>query len=381
MKNYRIGIEAQRLFRKKKHGMDIVALETIRSLTTHFPDCTYVVFVKRDVDAQILPPMPNLEVVVTGALPYPIWEQWTLPRLCKKHRVDLLHATSNTAPLFSPVPLVVTVHDIIYLEKNPLMGGSAYQRFGNLYRAWNVPRVMRKAAKIITVSDYEKDRMDAYFKMPATQSKIVRVYNGVGAHFRPIAHDAIPKSWLQNKQLPEQFMLFLGNTDPKKNLDNVLRAMKILHHNQQLLMPLVMPDFGKEALVQLLKQLDALELLPHIHLTGYLPNAELPYLYNLAALFLYPSRRESFGIPPLEAMACGTPVISSNTSSMPEIGGDAALYITPENPQTIADAIVEILKNKELQAELVKKGLERAALFTWRHTAEGVYDCYQEVLK
>jgi glycosyltransferase involved in cell wall biosynthesis len=80
-------------------------------------------------------------------------------------------------------------------------------------------------------------------------------------------------------------------------------------------------------------------------------------------------------------MACGTPVISSNTSSMPEIGGDAALYVTPENPQTIADAIVEILKNKELQAELVKKGLERAALFTWRHTAEGVYDCYQEVLK
>lgn len=379
MKRMKIGIEAQRLFREKKHGMDIVALETIKSLVKQFPDTDFVIFVKKDSDNNVLPQAKNVSIVETKAMPYPIWEQWYLPRLCKEYGVDILHCTSNTAPIFTPVPLVVTLHDIIYLEGNPLKGGTAYQRFGNLYRAWNVPRIVKKAKKVITVSDYEKERINQHFKLPENNDQVVRIYNAVGSHFQPIAKSDIPKAWLEKAKLPERFLLFLGNTDPKKNLDNMLRALSLLRQQGALPMPVVMPDFGETHLLEELKKIGDLSLRANIHLTGYLPNQELPYLYNLSELFVYPSRRESFGIPPLEAMACGVAVISSATSSMPEVGGDAAVYIQPEDPETIANAITQLLTDATLREAHIEKGIRHASKFHWDQTASEVHALYEAV--
>jgi hypothetical protein len=159
----RIGIEAQRIFRTKKHGMDMVALELVKHLHEVDQKNEYVVFVKEDEDPTCLPSFPNVELKVLHASPYPVWEQWLLPKAAKKAGVELLHCTSNTAPVFPGMPLVITLHDIIYLEKLHVKEGTTYQKFGNLYRRWNVPSVVDKAEIIITVSEFEKNRICDHF--------------------------------------------------------------------------------------------------------------------------------------------------------------------------------------------------------------------------
>jgi glycosyltransferase involved in cell wall biosynthesis len=373
----RIGIEAQRIFRKKKHGMDIVILEVLRELQQLNTPHEYFVYAQPDEDMEALHASKNVHLELSGPKSYPVWEQRLLPQSVKKNQVDLLHCTSNTAPVSTNVPLVVTIHDIIYLEKWMLTEGSYYQRFGNLYRRWNVPKIAHKAAMIITVSDYERHRIIEGLKI--SPDRVKTVYNACGSHFTPQRNEEELIAFRKKMNLPERFILFLGNTDPKKNLPNVMNALQILHQRGKLDFTLVMPDFGKEHLHTLLKSQNNEHLLNHIMLTGYIPNKELPNLYRLAQLFLYPSLRESFGIPILEAMSCGTPVITSNTSAMPEVAGDGALLIDPTQPEQIAEKIIDVLTNQELKEQTIAYGIKRASMFSWQKTARQVVDIYEEV--
>ncbi|GAA4346100.1 glycosyltransferase family 1 protein [Hymenobacter saemangeumensis] len=374
----RIGIEAQRLFRPHKHGMDIVALELIRNLQQLDLENEYFIFVKPDADHGVLQETANFHIVPVPGGPYPLWEQVLLPRAVRKAGVDLLHCTSNTAPLNAGVPLVLTLHDIIYLEPLDLRRGSWYQRAGNLYRRWNVPRVLPRCERVLTVSAFEQARIEQ--RLPATQGRVEVVYNSAGEQFRRITDPAVLAAARARYQLPERFVFFLANTDPKKNLRGVLQAMALLKKQGQLPFKLVMLDYPESALQAVLNELQAPELRADIQLCGYVPNQELPLLYNLAEIFLYPSLRESFGIPILEAMGCGTPVITSNTSSMPEVAGDAALLIDPFRPETIADAIRQLQNNSAERARLTELGLQRVQRFSWRETARHVREVYRQVL-
>ncbi len=212
----RIGIEAQRIFRKKKHGMDMVALALVRALQASNCGHQFFVFVQSDEDAACLQSGNGVEIICLPNAPYPIWEQLILPIAIKKYTLDVLHCTSNTAPLFLSVPLVLTLHDIIYLENIDLTQGTAYQKFGNLYRKLIVPMVAKKARKIITVSHFENQRIVNYFDFePAL---VQTVYNAAPAYFTRIT-DASQLAATQKKYtLPDQFIFFLGNTDPKKNV-------------------------------------------------------------------------------------------------------------------------------------------------------------------
>jgi glycosyltransferase involved in cell wall biosynthesis len=373
----RIGIEAQRLFRPHKHGMDIVALELIRNLQQLDHHNEYFIFVKPDTDNGVLKETGNFHIVEVPGGPYPLWEQVLLPRAARRAKVDLLHCTSNTAPLRLPVPLVLTLHDIIYLEPLDLRRGSWYQRAGNLYRRWNVPRVVPHCARVLTVSAFEQARIEQRLPGPAGQVEVV--YNSAGEQFRRIADPAALAAAKARYNLPDRFIFFLANTDPKKNLRGVLQALALLKKQGQLAFTLVMLDYQETALLALLGELNAPDLRAHIRLCGYVPNQELPLIYNLAEIFLYPSLRESFGIPILEAMACGTPVITSNTSSMPEVAGDAALLIDPFRPETIADAILRLQNDPAERARLVAQGLERVQRFSWRETARQVRSVYEQV--
>ncbi len=375
----KIGIEAQRIFRKKKHGMDMVALELIKALQRLNTGHEYVVFVKPDEDAQCLQASSNVKIVEVKSAPYPIWEQYLLPKAAAKEKVQLLHCTSNTAPLFLSMPLVLTLHDIIYLEKISLSQGTAYQKFGNIYRKLNVPRIVPNAKKILTVSDFEKERIQNYFNLK--QDQVVTAYNGVGAHFKRVLDQTELNAARNKYKLPEKFIFFLGNTDPKKNVKGVLQALSILRKNNALPAPLVMLDINKDYLGALSSDIGDTEILNHIQFTGYVPNHELPAIYSLASLFLYPSLRESFGIPLVEAMACGVPLITSNTSSMPEIAQDAALIIDPFKPETIATAIQELWQDANLQQSLVAKGIMRAKYFSWDANALLTEKIYKEVLE
>lgn len=373
----KIGIEAQRIFRKKKHGMDIVILESLKEMKNmNHPDL--MVYAQNDEDKNALTSSINFEIVKTAPASYPIWEQKMLPDLCRQHKIDLLHATSNTAPVSLKIPLVVTIHDIIYLEKWLLTSGTYYQRFGALYRRWNVPRIAKNAAQIVTVSNYEKEKIQSKLKIP--DKKIRTIYNACSNHFFSETSAEELETLKEKMNLPERFVLFLGNTDPKKNLPNVLLSLAILKKKNKLDFTLVMPDFGKENLLKLLRFQGNEHLIENIMLTGYIPNNELPGLYKLSLLFLYPSLRESFGIPILEAMASGTPLICSNTSAIPEIAGKGACYINPSNPEDIAEKIEEVLKNNSLRNELIEYGYKRAAMFSWKKTANKLLELYNEII-
>lgn len=371
----RIGIEAQRIFRKKKHGMDMVALELIRALQNIDSPHEFFVFVQPDEDHACLSESDNIKIVELPSSPYPIWEQWHLPRAVKKYKLDLLHCTSNTAPLFLSVPLVLTLHDIIYLEKISFTEGTAYQKFGNIYRKWNVPIISKKAKKILTVSDFENQRICSHFGF--NKDLVQTVYNAAGTHFKKIA---IPQTLAETKakyNLPDNYIFFLGNTDPKKNVRGVLKAISILRSSNLLPCKLLMLDINRQYLHDLANDIGDPSIVDEIVFTGYVPNKELPAIYSMATLFLYPSLRESFGIPLVEAMLCEVPIITSNTSSMPEIVSDAAVLCNPFEPQSIADAISMVFANKGKQQEMKDKGLKRGQMFSWELNAISTLEVYK----
>jgi glycosyltransferase involved in cell wall biosynthesis len=371
----RIGIEAQRLLRPHKHGMDIVALETIRALAD-YKQHEFVVFVKPDADHNGLPNTPNVEIVELAGGPYPVWEQYALPKAVKQYGIDLLHCTANTAPLHCSVPMVLTLHDIIFLENQPLLRGSWYQRFGNQYRRWNVPQVVSKCDRIITVSDFERQRIIDQLKLAPEQ--VVSIWNAVSDQFRIIDDRQQIAQVRQQYNLPDEFIFFLGNTDPKKNVRNVLKSLLLLKQQGLLTLPVVISNLPAAALNELLTEIGGQALADDIILCGYIPNSVLPCVYNAATIFLCPSLRESFGLPILEAMACGTPVITSNTSSMPEVAGEAALLVDPTSPEAMALAIERLIDQPGLRARLCEQGLSRAALFSWQATAAKLLDVYAE---
>jgi len=378
----KIAIEGQRLFRRKKHGMDMVALELIRNLQLIDHENEYVIFVKPDEDDQVIQETPNFKIVKLNGGFYPFWEQIALPKAAALEGCDILHCTSNTAPIFCSIPVVDTLHDIIYMEHSYLKilqgTGTPYQKFGNVYRKLIVPRIVRKSRKIITVSHFEKNRIAEFFGMKG-DSRLTTVYNGVGEHFEPVTDRAELTRVKEKYNLPDRFFFFLGNTDPKKNTKGTLKAYADFVKQTNSEMQLLMLDYDQNELKKILSEIGAPELIGRIHLTGYVVNTDLPAIYSQCGVFLYPSLRESFGIPILEAMGCGVPVITSNTSSMPEIAGDAALIIDPYKPEEITAAMIQLTTDNTLRVSNIKLGFEQAALFSWKAMAENVLKIYQEI--
>lgn len=380
----KIGIEGQRLYRKKKHGMDMVALELIRELQKIDHENEYVIFIKPEEDRNIFQATPNFKFVELQGGSYPVWEQKALPKAAKAEGCDILHCTSNTAPIYLKMPLVVTLHDIIYLESISLLkkGGSWYQKFGNMYRRYVVPRVVKKADKIITVSEYERNRIHDFFDFPEKDNRLVAVYNGVSEHFKKIEDQAELQKVKSRYGLPDRFLFFLGNTDPKKNTKGVLKAFSdYIKKTKDKDLYLVILDYAETELERLLSEIGDNSLREKIILTGYVVNTDLPAVYNLCSIFLYPSLRESFGIPMLEAMRCGAPVITSNTSSMPEVSGGAAYIIDPFKPEEISQGIETLLSDEKLREKLTQEGIKQAEKFSWKSMAENVLKLYYSVYK
>ena len=345
----KIGIEAQRIFRRKKHGMDMVALELIRHLQQVDKVNEYFIFVRPDEDRDILRETPNFHIIELSGGPYPSWEQVALPRAAARYGCDVLHCTSNTAPLFCKVPVVITLHDIIYMESSTWKlitgSGSNYQKFGNAYRRFIVPRILKKSRKIITVSDYEKKVIGDYFNLGA-DNRLVTVYNGVSDYFRPVTERPMLRHVKEKYKLPDEFFFFLGNTHPKKNTPGVLQAFRDFVAETGSAMKLVMIDYDREELEKLLAGLGAPQLIERIVLTGYVSNRDLPAIYSQCDLFLYPSLRESFGIPIIEAMACGCPVVSTDCPTGPrEIlqSGRFGPLVPVGDPEAMAEAMGIVL--------------------------------------
>ena len=371
----RIGIEAQRIFRKNKHGMDFVVLQEIKELQKMDTPHEYFVFVKPGVDRCIVS-SEHVHIIEVNCPSYPLWEQWALPRAARKAGVDILHCTSNTAPIWCDIPLVLTLHDIIFLEPRDKKNKSLYQNLGYFYRRWNVPRILKKCRRIITVSDFELGNIKQKLQLPDSQLKMI--YNGYNEWFRPIESD---KQQYRKYIADAGYFFFLGNTDPKKNTERTLVAYAKYLELSEVKRPLLMADLDQEYLNGIIERNGIEAIRDHIVMPGYIINSDLPYIYNNAFAFLYTSLRESFGIPLLEAMACGTPVITSNKSSMPEIAGHDAILINPESSDEIALKMLQLERDTDFYQRQKAVGLERAKLFSWRKTTENLLRLYEEVYK
>ncbi len=369
----KIAIEAQRIFRPNKHGMDFVALETIRCLQRIDTHNEYFIFVGDGPD-RCLEETPNFHIITLRCPTYPLWEQWALPRAVARVKADLLHCTSNTAPVRTAAPLVVTLHDIIFLEKQAARNKSLYQSLGRLYRRAVVPRILPRCRKIITVSQFECDRIRTALGLDA--ARITAIHNGYNTCFRPMSRTGD----ITRKYLPDaEYLFFLGNTDPKKNTPGTLRGYADYVRRSAHPLPLLVADLTPQAAESILREIGAPELSDWLRLPGYIPNGDLAAVYNGASAFLYTSLRESFGIPQLEAMACGTPVVTSNTSAIPEVAGAGALLVDPASPTAIADALLRLESDPAFREAQIAYGLERVKLFSWEDTARKLLALYEQI--
>lgn len=369
----RIGIEAQRIFRKNKHGMDYVVLQEIKELQQMKTCHEFFVFVAPGED-HCLHSTEHVHIVEIGGHFYPLWEQVSLPATVRKYQLDLLHCTSNTAPLFCSVPLVLTLHDIIFLEPRDKQNKSLYQNMGWLYRRLVVPRVLHRCRRIITVSDFERQNIISKLHIPEQQ--VAMIYNGYNTWFRPT--EASDETYRKYIERPGYFF-FLGNTDPKKNTERTLLAYAHYLKRSTVKRTLLMADLDRRYLDEIIERHHIEDIRSHLVMPGYIVNSDLPSIYNSAFAFLYTSLRESFGIPLLEAMACGTPVITSNTSSMPEIGGKDAILVNPEQPEEITDMMLRLEQDDAFRRQQSAYGIERAKLFSWRQTATQLLELYEQV--
>lgn len=371
----KIGIEAQRIFRKNKHGMDYVVLQEIKELQQTDHANEYYVFVKPGEDPCV-ESTQNVHVIELKCPTYPLWEQWALPMAAKKHGVDILHCTSNTAPVWCDVPLILTLHDIIFLEPRDKQNKSIYQNLGWFYRRLDVPRILDKCRRIITVSNFEMENIISKLNIPREQ--MAMIYNGYNDWFRPIEKCELPKA-ISQKLKANDYFFFLGNTDPKKNTERTLIAYSKYLTQSAIKRKLLMADLDPEYLNGIIERNGIGNIRDNIIMPGYIINSDLPYIYNNAFAFLYTSLRESFGIPLLEAMACGIPVITSNTSSMPEIGGKDAILVNPEDSNEITTMMLRLESDESFYRQQKHIGLERAKLFSWKKTAENLLKLYMEV--
>jgi len=302
-----------------------------------------------------------------------LWEQTTFPRSLRQAKIDLLHSPHYTRPVFLPCKSIVSFHDLTFF---------LYPELHTRSKRIFFPMMMRYSARAadLLIASSQSTRQDAIRILHIPPEKIVTVPLGVAPDFRPV-HDPEQLQAIREKyHLPEDFILYVGLVEPRKNLPMLIRAYaRLLHDGPP--RPLVIVGRMGWMYSEVLEQIESLGLKEQVHFTGYVPLEDLPMVYNLAQVFVYPSTYEGFGFPPLEALACGTPVITTRVSSIPEHVGEAGILIPPQDEDALVEALRLTLLHPELRQELSERGPIQAAKFTWRRTAQETLRLYQQVLQ
>ncbi|MEM4733467.1 MAG: glycosyltransferase family 1 protein [Candidatus Bathyarchaeia archaeon] len=302
-----------------------------------------------------------------------LWEQFRLPALVRWNQIDLLHSPHYTAPLALDCKLVVTFHDMTFFIY-PQM----HKTYKNIFFRTMMQLSSRRADMIIAVS--ESTRQDILRILKLAPSRVTVVPLGVSPNYRPILQTQMIDIIRNKYRLPQRIILYVGVLEPRKNLSTLVRAFKRLV-NCGLPHSLVIVGQKGWMYEELFRSVARLELQERVIFTGYVPEEELPMFYNAADVFVYPSVYEGFGLPVLEAMACGIPVVTSNVSSMPEIVGDTGILVNPFDEQALANAIERVVTDPVLSSELKHKSLVRASRFTWEQTALNTIAVYERVIK
>jgi len=299
-----------------------------------------------------------------------LWEQARLPLLARSHA--LVHGLAYAVPLAAPCPTVVTIHDLSFMRFP-----DAFRPANRIYLSWMTRKAARRSARIVAVSESTRRDVIRFCDVPA--DRVVAIPNGVTAEFCP-ADSSEVRAFRERKGLPERFMLFLGTLEPRKNLVRLLEAYDIWRRRKRSDVKLVVAGAKGWFYDQIFSRCVELGLQDHVLFPGFIPPADLPWWYRAAELFVYPSLFEGFGLPVLEAMACGTPTITSDVSSLPEVAGDAALLVDPTDTQALAAAFERVLDDPIVARDLGQAGIVQAGLFSWARTALATVAVYRAVL-
>jgi glycosyltransferase involved in cell wall biosynthesis len=362
----RIGIEVRALSRLNS-GIGNLTYNVVKNLLEIDQENQYFLYTCRDFDQSFLKGFPNVKIKKFAFPNGTLWIQAILPFQIAKDRIDVFHSHESMLPLLNWIPSVATVNDLISFLY-PKGHDPKALKAARLY-----PLIYKKAKKLIAISQNTKEDLIKLFRIPADKIRVVYCSFNDGI-FSPIGETA---AVLNKYQIHKPYVLNVGVLSPRKNIVRLIEAYNIARKKFDVSLVIVGPKgWGYEEIYEKVKELN---LDDKVKFVGSVAEEDLPALYRGASLFVYPSLYEGFGIPPLEAMACGTPVIASNTSSLPEVVGNAGILVDPNNVAKLADAMVKVISNGDLAKEYASKGLERVKEFSWKKSAKEILDVYKEV--
>jgi glycosyltransferase involved in cell wall biosynthesis len=375
----RIGFDI-RPFLKRETGVGIYYRNLLFHLAQIDPTNEYFLFsssLKDKFPLQKIPPFPRKEFRhfrLPVRLVNLFWYKLSWPPLDYFFRTNLDLAHSPT-PLILPTKgkKIVTVYDLFFMDFPFMTDRETRQNF-----ATRIKDSLLKADGIVAISEFTKTQLLERFALDEKKVKVI--YLGLGREFHTDISAEEEDEVRKKFSLPPSFILFVGAIEPRKNLLKLIEALKIIHENHKEILLVIVGQKGLDS-KNLEKKIDQLELRDWVKMMDYLPDKEVRAFYRLASVFAFPSLCEGFGLPLLEAMAIGLPIVTSKSSAMPEIAQDVALYFHPENPEDMADKLILVLRDEELRKTMSEKGKKRALDFDWNTTAAETLSFYEYVFR
>jgi glycosyltransferase involved in cell wall biosynthesis len=363
----KIGIDIRELEKGKLTGIGRFLIEFLKE-AKNYKEFKFILFGNQDTDFSNDSLESYEKIGINEKLTF-LWDQFKLKNALKENKIDLFFSPYYKAPLFSEIPLIISLFDLIYFKVEPYKN----QLNNKFYIKYFINLVAKKAIKIITISNDTQNDLIKLLNLPKEKIKVVYLSVSENFYHRGLQEiEGIKKKYNINKK----YILYIGNSNPHKNLTRLVEAYTLLPDKTKKEYELVLAGVGNFFNSQLstccLTTLNS-------KLLGFVPDQDLPALYSGAELFVFPSLYEGFGLPPLEAMACGCPVASSNTSCMPEILGEACVYFDPFSPEEMSLVIHRILNDSGLAGVLKTKGLARAAVYDPEKTCSGIIKVMESV--
>lgn len=371
----RIGIDA-RFFGTLGKGLGRYTQQLIEHLEEADTENEYVIFLRQENFDAYVPKNSNFTKALAD-IPWYSWrEQIIFPKILARHHLDLMHFTHFNVPLLYRRPFVLTVHDLI-LFHFPTFRATTRSLFvyGVKYLAYRLilRSALRRSLRVLAVSRFTKRDIEEHF--PFSKGKIVVTYQAATVLGKVSEALALPENFFEKCGILKPYFLYVGNAYPHKNLERLLLAFSALRKNEAVLVLVGKEDYFYRRLRRFAEKKKVLQVV----FTGEVTDEELALLYQSAAAYVFPSLYEGFGLPPLEAMAQGTPVLSSSRTAMPEILGSAARYFDPENVESIAASLRYALRRPSFRKRFSQEGLKRVQKFSWTGLARQTKEIYKEV--
>lgn len=370
----RIGIDAT-VLHGRYSGVEIAVRGLLRGLMQVDRQNEYVLFSGRDVPlAEELPPNFTWapQPFAGGAkLRRILFQQRELPTLGRRLGLDVLHGPAYVTPMRCRVPMVASVYDLMVLLHPRLC-----DRPNRLHYRWVLPRCLPRCARVLAPSTAVAESLVE--RLGLARERVLLAPLAIDERFRPVTDEATLQRAREEWGLPERFLLFVGNIEPKKGLELLLHALRELWDIRRERVPLVVVGaraWGAEAFDRVLRETGTSEM---VRALGYVPDEDLPTVYSLARAFVFPSIYEGFGLPPLEAMACGTPTLVSDGGALPETVGDGALVVPSGDREALVEGMARIAGDEELREALSKPAATRVAEFSWERHARAAIRAYEE---